>query len=109
MSGEHLVDLSTEDLFLRLGVETTSPGLPLDPDQLRKIGESVFKGWLAKVKNRLCAADLHLTANPDRDTAIRDAAAVTDVVMSLGHQIPTATVSYLVIRYGLRNICAEPR
>jgi hypothetical protein len=105
---EDLAEFSIDDLLRQLADALAPGGSPLDPDHKRAVGLALLRGWFAEVRSSLCSSTLASHVPSDKETVIRDAAAVTDMIGAMtGHGVPLATFSVLVVKYGLAQLCAE--
>jgi hypothetical protein len=102
-----LADYEVDDLLIMLAEQTIMGGSPLDPNHKRNIGRALLRGWFAKVKDVLCAPEGLSRSARDKESEIRDAAAVADTISAtLGQQVPVVTLSILIVKYGLDKLCA---
>lgn len=102
---EELATYSVNDLLELLAEELTASAEPLDPGHKRAIGLALLRAWFTKVRDVLCEGTLK--GRTSGETVLRDAAAVMDLISSLQGQIPLATFSVLVVKYGLDALCDE--
>lgn len=103
---DELATYSVNDLLELLAEELTAGAEPLDPRHKRAIGLALLRAWFMKVRDVLCEGTLEGRSS-DGETVLRDAAAVMDMISSLRGQIPLATFSVLVVKYGLDALCDE--
>lgn len=98
----------TEDqLLLRLAEQMTAGGAPLDPSHKRAVGRALFSGWFAKLRDILCSGAIPIDGSSSTESLARDAAAIMDAIAAFKNQLPLATFSMLVAKYGLAALCSE--
>jgi hypothetical protein len=105
----NLVQMSVDDLLIELAEESVLSGLSLGPEQKKKIGLAIFESMLKDIRAIICPKRDSLTssADSDDDTKVRDAAFVMDMLLGLKGHPPVATLSMLVVKYGVERVCGD--
>ena len=103
---EDLATKSVDELLSILAAQSTVGGIPLDEEHRRRIGSVIFDSLLGDIRKAICPkSDSLASSASDAETAVRDAAFIMDLLLSLKGDPPLATLSMLVVKYGVSSIC----
>jgi hypothetical protein len=103
---EELAEKSVDDLLESLADYSTRGGLPFDRDRKRAIGKAFLEGGSAQCAT---SSGTYQAASKDGrpEDFARDAAAIADILLADADQMPLATVSVLIAKYGHDALCGQ--
>jgi hypothetical protein len=98
-----LLDSDEADLYRQLGWAVEKAAA--NDDEAEQAGRSFFEARLSGFADAICGNSRITKLRRDNADAVTLASAIADVLMALGGIPGVATVSVLLVRYGLKKLC----
>ena len=102
---DRLLAMPAEELFALLGRQLLPSTVGVGPEDDGR-AESAARAWVrahwAELRNRVCGKD----AGGQATTALVEFSAVADAVAGLLHGPAVATLTAIIVKYGVKRLCA---
>jgi hypothetical protein len=111
---EELYKLPEEDLLLMLGKSLEKATFRAKPPTNNDLISSA-QAWIRRNRDRICsqitsdATIAKLKGSKRLNDTITLAAGIYDLIASLYHDVPAATVTVLIVRYGVDHFCGTSK
>jgi hypothetical protein len=102
-----LLLLSEEELLARLADESALGAEPFSFKRKVAVGRAIFAGWWEELKDTLCPRQREFTESDSAEDRVRDAAALLDIIATAHSNVPAATITVLIVKYGLERLCSD--
>ncbi|WP_326729953.1 hypothetical protein [Streptomyces phaeochromogenes] len=105
---QKLAHVSINDLYAELA-QTVSGGSPVGREARERAGRALMLGHFSRLRDGICGKYRLSQGDGATETVARDAAAILDTVVAVTGLalVPAATLSVLVVKYGLARLCLE--
>lgn len=99
--------LDVDQLLRQLARSQTLGSGTQDPRREHEVGLALLRAWFATIKESVCGDGVLASSVAEQEDVLRDAGFVADLFLAGAGQPPVATLSVLIVKYGVARLCSE--